>query len=55
MANGLSMNDAKTQLMVLCRKRKQHLDKEVQVQIREHVLPQQETVKYLGVVIDKTT
>ena len=52
-ANGMKMNVAKTQLMVMCDHKKKHLKDEVQVCIGEAVLPKQDSVKYLGVTVDK--
>ena len=50
-ANGLVMNIAKTQLMVLSRRGRQAKEK-VNVRVDEVDLPQQEHVKLLGVVVD---
>ena len=51
--NGLKMNVAKTQLMVLCGKSRQKSAQSVCVRISDRELPKQESVKYLGVSIDK--
>ena len=50
-ANGLVMNIAKTQLMVLSRRGRQAKEK-VNVRVDEVDLPQQEHMKLLGVVVD---
>ena len=52
-SNGLKMNVAKTQLMVLCGKSRQKSAQPVCVWIGDRGLPKQESVKYLGVRIDK--
>ena len=51
--DGLKMNVAKTQLMVLCGKSRQKSAQSVCVQISDRELPKQESVKYLGVRIDE--
>lgn len=51
--NSLEMNVAKTQLMVLCGKSRQKSAQSVRVRISNRELPKQESVKYLGVTIDK--
>ena len=49
----MKMNVAKTQLMVMCGHKKKHLEDQVQVHIGEAVLPKQDSVKYLGVIVDR--
>ena len=51
--NRLKMNVAKTQLMVLCGKSRQKSAQSVHMWISNRELPKQESVKYLGVTIDK--
>ena len=51
--NSLKMNVAKTQLMVLCGKSRQKSAQSVRVRISNRELPKQESVKYLGVTLDK--
>ena len=52
-ANGLRMNVAKTQLMVLSRRGKQQVANTVKVSIGDVELTNQESVKYLGMVVDR--
>ena len=52
-ANGMKMNVAKAQLMVMCGHKKKHLEDQVQVHIGRAVLPKQDSVNYLGVIVDK--
>ena len=52
-ANGLKMNVAKTQLMVLSKKSDKRRANDVVVRSGEQALTKQETVKYLGVQIDR--
>ena len=52
-ANGMKMNVAKTLLMVMCGHKKKHLEDKAQVCIGEAILPKQDSVKYLGVTVDK--
>ena len=52
-ANGLMMNVAKTQLMIMCRRGKQMEAEKVKVHVGEVELPKQEAEKYLGVVVDR--
>ena len=51
--NGLQMNVAKTQLMVLTRKGKYHMVDDVEVKIGDTCLEKQNCVNYLGVKIDR--
>ena len=51
--NGLKMNVAKTQLMVLTRKGKYHMVDDVEVKIGDTCLEKQNCVNYLGVKIDR--
>ena len=51
--NGMKMNVAKTQLMVLSQRGKRHEAESVQVKIDDVQLEKQDCVKYLGVMIDK--
>ena len=51
-SNGLKMNVAKTQLMVLNRKSKDKKVEQMQVPIDGTELNKQSSVKYLGVLID---
>ena len=51
--NGLKMNVAKMQIMVLNRKNKSNNVEQIQVSIEGTELNKQSSVKYLGVVIDK--
>ena len=51
--NGMKMNVAKTQLMVLSQRGKRHEAESVQVKIDDVQLEKQDCVKYLGAMIDK--
>ena len=51
--NGLKMNVAKTQLMVLTRKGKYQMADDVEVKIGDSCLEKQNCVSYLGVKIDR--
>ena len=52
--NGLGINISKTKLMVLSSKKKQWLADSVHVSIGEGELLRQDSVKYLGVNIDRS-
>lgn len=52
-ANGLRMNIGKTQAMVLCRKRSRPQAESVRFSLNGETISRQETVKYLGVVVDE--
>ena len=49
--NGMQMNVTQTQLM--CGHNKKHLEDQVEVRIGETLLQKQNSVKYLGVTVDK--
>ena len=51
--NGLKINVAKTQLMVLTRKGKYHMAEDVEVKIGNTCLEKQNCVNYLGIKIDR--
>ena len=52
-SNGLSLNVAKTQLMVLSRRGRREEAVAVQMKVNEVELQQQDCVRYLGVEIDR--
>ena len=52
-SNGLSLNVAKTQLMVLSRRGRREEAMAVQIKVNEVELQQQDCVRYLGVEIDR--
>ena len=52
-ANDLCMNIAKTQLVVLSRRRRSSHTNSVQVRLREEEICPQQSVKYLGITIDR--
>ena len=51
--NHLLMNVAKTQMMVLSRKRKKHQAEQVRVALCGVEIAKRESVKYLGVLVDR--